>query len=660
VIETCAELADTLLRACADLKVLATSREALGVQGEAVFPITPLALPTANSSSPEQALEAESVRLFVERARAAKRDFDLTARNSTAVVTICRELEGIPLALELAAARVKVLTVDQILAKLGDRFRLLSGGARGTSGRQQTLRATLDWSYDLLVETEKVLFSRLSVFVGGATLEAVEDVCGGGGLDEFEIIDGLMRLTDKSLVAVNASQVEARYYLLETIRQYAAQKLDESGESQSVQRRHRDYFLELAESKGSKLRTSEGAAYGAILSAEIENLRTALAWSRAEPGDGVPFLRLAAGLHLFFYERLFLTEGRAWLEDALARAGDGAMPELRALALTGAGNIANDQGDLTAAYAHHSAALAIYESIGNAKGIAACRHNSALLLQKWGRFADALRNFEESYAAYREIGSTEHCGASLLGQGSLALDVGEWDRADALLADAHDLFSSIGYTYGVLIARMSQAHSALWRGDFERLDAMLADTLALSRQVENRHGIAMVDLLRGAVALERGDLGSAEALCGKALVELREIGDTDSSGLALMYLARVDRLWGATDRATDWLRESLESRVRMGDRTREADCLAEAAALSLARGDVVVAATLLGAARGIRERTGAALQSIERGVFEATRAGAMAALGEAAFQEADQAGAGHSSEEARALALALLTPSANG
>lgn len=345
----CAELTTALLRACPQVRILTTSREALGVPGETLWRVPSLSLPDAGQvPTVEDMVQCEAVRLFVDRAVATAPEFAITPKNASAIARICQRLDGIPLAIELAAARVKVLAVDQIAARLDDRFRLLTGGSRIAVPRQQTLRATMDWSYGLLLEKERAVFRQLSVFAGGWALEAAEAVCVGKRIKKHAVLDLLAELVEKSLVEMETQDGEARYRFLETIRQYSWEKLVESKEAAAVRTRHRDWYLALAERAESELHGPQQGVWLERLESEHDNLRAALRWSKTEEGGAEAWLRLAGALHWFWNIRGHASEGRDWLEGALSTKRD-TSASVRARALCGAGILAWRQGDINRA-----------------------------------------------------------------------------------------------------------------------------------------------------------------------------------------------------------------------------------------------------------------------------------------------------------------------
>src|SRR5829696_2809070 len=346
LIEACAKLSEVLLRSCPQLRVLATSREALGITGEVTWLVPSLTLPDLRHLPAFESLPRyESARLFLERTAAVKPTFVLTEQNAGAVAQICYRLDGIPLAIELAAARTKVLSVEQVADRLDDTFKLLSAGGRTAVPRQRTLHATMDWSHELLPEEERTLFRRLSVFAGGFTLEAVESVCAGEDLTRDEVLELLSHLVDKSLVMVREESGEARYRLLETVRQYGWEKLSESGEEEQVRERHAGHYLTLAEEAEPELKGEGQVAWLKRFEREHDNLRAAMRWL-LDRGESEKAVRLGWALWLFWWIRGHFAEGRRSMERALTTGGSAAMPpSARAKALFVAGTMACGQGD---------------------------------------------------------------------------------------------------------------------------------------------------------------------------------------------------------------------------------------------------------------------------------------------------------------------------
>ncbi len=402
VVDACALLAEALLRACPNLQIMTTTRGALGVTGETAWRVPSMSLPDPRRLPPVANLKQyEGIELFVERARAALPTFKLTEENAPAVVQICQRLDGIPLALELAAARVKVLTPEQIAARLDDRFRLLTGGSRTALPRQQTLRAMMDWSFNLLSEPERIVLRRLSTFAGGWTIEAAEAICAGEGVNRYEVLDLLTHLVDESLVIVDERGGEARYRLLETVRQYAREKLLEARDAEVVRRRHRDWFLALADRAESELLGPQQAAWLNRLEQEHDNLRAALDWSLGS-GAIEAALRLAGALWPFWEVRGYLGEGREWLEMVLAKSGE--LPvALRAKVLQGAGILAWYQDDYERAVALCQQTLALYRELRQKQGMAIALNTLGLIRRSQGLYPEAHSLLEESLSIFREL-----------------------------------------------------------------------------------------------------------------------------------------------------------------------------------------------------------------------------------------------------------------
>jgi predicted ATPase len=407
LLAACRDLTATLLRNCPHVRILATSREELGVPGETLWRVPSLSIPEDILHLPpsEELAVYDAVRLFVDRAAATTPEFAVTSENAPAVAQVCQRLDGMPLAIELAAARVKVLTVEQIAARLDDRFLLLTGGSRTLLPRQQTLRATLDWSYDLLSDQEQTLFRRLSVFAGGWTLEAAETVCAEGGIEASEILDLLTQLVDKSLVIVEAHRAETRYRLLETVRQYGRDRLVEAGESDRLRSGHLDFFLQQAETQAEALRDFGSPALDVSrqrMEKEYDNIRTALEWSW-EKADKEATLRLVIALSPFWEMQGFWHEGRKWSALALTEATKMPSP-LRAEALHVAGLMASYQGNFEYAITRLEESMALRRELGDQERLISSLNALGFAIYRQGDYRRAVALFEESLGLIRELG----------------------------------------------------------------------------------------------------------------------------------------------------------------------------------------------------------------------------------------------------------------
>jgi predicted ATPase/DNA-binding CsgD family transcriptional regulator len=544
LVAACATLVDRLLRACPHLRVMATSRESLGIAGERTWRVPSLAVPPPTEverteakerSSPSGAAphssvaEHEAVRLFVERARAAQPAFAMTERNAPVVVQVCRRLDGIPLALELAAARVTVLAVDQIAARLDDRFRLLTGGSRTALPRQQTLRALLDWSHDLLSEGERVLLRRLSVFAGGWTLEASEGVCAGDGLETSEVLDLLVRLVEKSLVVAEERGAEVRYRLLETLRQYGAEKLRDAGEEAAVRARHLEWFAALAERAEEPLWGPDQVAWFDRLQAEGDNLRAALEWSAltpARPEQGAAAidagLRLGGALWHFWDLRGHLNEGRARLLELLA-SGAGT-PAARAKAFHAAAYLTFVQGDPTEASRLAGETLALGRQSVHPLLLASALVGLALGALMAGDPGRATALCEEGLALSRLTGERPGMYYSLYGLMEVARSQGDYERAVALMEEAHALTSEQGDPWSIAFALSILGNLVLQRGDAARAGALQRESLALRHEIDDAVGVGRCLDGLGWVASAEGRPTRAARLFGTAEALRERVG----------------------------------------------------------------------------------------------------------------------------------------
>jgi predicted ATPase len=391
------------------LKVLATSRALLRLSGERSFLVLPLALPDPGASpSPDQLTRSASVRLFIERAQAAQPGFQLTAANAAAVAAICMRLEGLPLAIVLAAARIQLLAPQAMLGRLASRLTLLTGGARDLPAHQQTLRATIDWSYELLQPAEQALFRRLAIFVGGHTLPAVEIVCNVEGDLALDVLDGLQSLLDKSLLYQREDpDGEPRFMMLETSRDYALERLEISGEAAAVRRRHADYYLALAEAAEPQLGGPQQVTWLNRLEVEHDNLRAALAWSKATEGGAELGLRLAAAVFGFWWKRGHMLEGRHWLQELLAQPEAAKPTVARARALRVAGSLVAMQDDGKQATALYEESLALSRNLSDQHGIAVSLHLLGELALGQGDQERGVALSEQALALLRDLGDRQ-------------------------------------------------------------------------------------------------------------------------------------------------------------------------------------------------------------------------------------------------------------
>jgi predicted ATPase/class 3 adenylate cyclase len=612
LLDGCAQLADALLRQCPQVKILASSREPLGMGGEQAYRVPSLSLPDPKQTqTPASIAPFEAVQLFTDRALLARPDFKVTHQNAAMLASICYRLDGIPLAIELAAARVRALSIEEINSRLDQRFLLLTGGSRTALPRQQTLRSLIDWSYDLLNDPEKRLLQRLSIFAGGWTLAAAEQVCGGDGVVDRGVLDLLTSLCDKSMVLVEQNDGHYRYRLMETVREYARERLLEKGGDEAVRDRHLDYFLALAEEAEPKLTGAEQAEWLQRLDEEHDNLRSALTWSSG--GDAGSGLRLAGALWWFWYARGYFGEGRSWLSGLLAAAPSAQAAAARAKALNGAGRLARQQSDYPAAQALLNESLTIQRKLGDRRGIATSLNNLGLMAWDQGDYPSARTLYEESLAIRRELGDRWGIAVSLNNLGGVAFDEGDYVAARAL----HE------------------------------------ESLAIRRELGDRRGIASSLGNLGNVAYAQGHYPVSRALFEESLTISREVGDRQGIGFSLGTLGNVAAAQGDNASARAFFKQSLAIRLELGDRWGIAEVLEGLSYVALALAKPGRAIRIDGAAERLRQEIGSPLPSNERPRYDRHVAAARAALGDdVAFGRAWHEGHALTLEQAIELALA--------
>jgi len=514
LIAACAHLVETLLRSCPGLHILTTSREAFNTPGETIWLVPSLGVPDAYHLPPIEGLvKYESVQLFIERATSVLPAFRLTQENAQALVQVCHRLDGLPLAIELAAARVKVLSLEQIATRLDHSYRLLAGGSRTALPRQQTLQATIEWSYHLLPEKERILFRRLSVFLGSFALEAAEAVCAGNGLEQDEVLDLLSHLVDKSLVAVTQRSGEARYRLLETIRQYAQEKLLEFGEAAHMRRNHRDWYARLAEQAKAETLEARQGSWFELLEAEHENLRVALGWS-LDQQEAETAARIGAGIFRFWLLRGYISEGRLWMERALS--GFSEKNAVRAKALNVAVVLTIQQDDYKRAKTLAEESLDLCRELADRKETGYALNTLGWLAHNEGDYAGAVTFFEESLAISRERGDPSSIASVLTNLGIITLARGDVERAKELceesLARRKTLVDKGGCAHTLTIL----GRIALIQGDDERATACYKESLTLRLETGEKEGIATALEGLAAVAGMQGQPVRAVRLYGSA------------------------------------------------------------------------------------------------------------------------------------------------
>ena len=602
LIRACADLASALLRACPGVRLLATSREGLEVGGERHYRAPSLTVPDPRRLPPMELVGSyEAVRLFVTRAQARRQEFVLDERTAPAVAAVCARLDGIPLAIELAAARIGSLPVEAIAERLDQRFRLLTGGPRDAPSRQHTLRAAIDWSWELLSAPEQLLLRRLSVFAGGWALGAVETVCAGDGIEGWEILDLLDGLVNKSLAHLEEGAAEARYGLLETVRQYAGERLEESGERGAARARHLAWSVSLAERAAPALTGPEQGDWLARLEAEHDNLRAALAFGLTEAAQADRALALAGLLWRFWSTHGHLSEGRRWLEGALACAPvaeDGSGMIARARALLGAGVLATIQDN----------------------------NEPALSL------------LEQSLDLFRRLDDQQGIAGALNSLGNLAIQQGEYARSSALFSESLARRQELGDTQGIAISLHNLAMVARFQGDYSRASALYGESLTLSRTLGHTHNMAATLSQMAGVALDQADHARAEALYRESLALREGLGDQEGLAHSLRSLADVLLEAGAGAEAVLPLYSRSLTLIRAVDNKWETAHVLEGVARAWAPLEPRGAVHLFSMASALRRTIGADTPPRMRAIHDRSLATLRAALGEAVFSATWAAG----------------------
>ena len=610
-----ARLVDELIRSCPKVRLLATSREALGVPGEICRLVPPLSLPDPGMTTVEELEGYGAARLFVERALYRPAAFALTPENAGAVAEVCRQLEGIPLAIELAAARVGVLAVEQISERLSDSLALLTGGGRTLSSRQRTLRSSLDWSYTLLDDQEKRLFGRLAVFSGGWSLEAAEAVCSGEGIEHGDVLDLLDGLVDKSLVMVGATaRGMTRYRMLEPIRQYARLKLEESGEADETRIRHAAFFLALAEEAEPELVGPGQDLWVARLKAEHDNLRAALSWT-LQREEGEVGLRFGGALWRFWHDRGYVSEGSRWLERVLAGGPEAAPARVRAL--EGLGWHLQLQGDLDRADAAYREMLRLSRALDDKGNVATALNSLAILAVTRGDNERAGALLEENLSV---LGELEEEGI-------------------ATTRTRYFVFNLLG----VLALNEEK--------DYAKGIALWEESLALARKAGDTFHVGTTLSNLGYATVLLGDYQRAATLSDESLKVARELSNAEIVPENLVNLGLATLGQGDHERAAASLQEALSMSHNTGRKATVINVLEAMASLAGATEDDTRAAILWGAAEAARQTTGIALPPGERVFHEPYLASALSRLGEAAWEAAAATGRAMSPDEAAEYAL---------
>ena len=698
LLDASAQAAASLLQACVGLRVLATSREVLGLTGEAVWAVPSLTvpnlalLPTAPDALVHRLIVFESVQLFVERAQSVQKTFDLTPSNALAVAHICARVEGIPLAIELAAARVRSLAVEQIAARLDDHFALLMEENKAAPSRQQTLKATLDWSYELLTPPEQLLLERVSVFSGGWALESAEVVCSDADLPTGQVLDLLTSLADKSLVVYENAGEGGRCRLLEMVRQYAASRLAECGRESLLRARHRDWFLQIAEKANLPVLEREDLRQSLRnLERDQDNLRSALAWCEKDADGGQAGLQMTGALWRFWAERGDYSEGRAFLQRALAREDAQGVTSALGRAWRGAAGLAFLQGDYVSARAHYEQALSVYRELGDRDEISSALGNLNEVANSQGDAAAGRAYFDEALAHYQQslfvpqsaegkqqlAHKLNHLGTLASNQAVFAQNHGgfasaSYEETQALLEQSRrfneqclSIYQELGNGGGAAsqlnnLGSLSQSRGRTARA-YGRLEeaqefcktaqVYLEQSLSLYQEMGHQKESAFGLRALGVLAYDLGNFAAARTRYEQSLKISLELGDKKQIAYLFRFLALAARDQTDYDSAQAYFAEFFPRCRELGDQLELATGLEGIASMRRSQSRLRSAVRLWSAAQSLRERIGAPLALNKQEKQDEELNQARTALGNAAFEAAWKEGRALNAEQAVAEAL---------
>jgi non-specific serine/threonine protein kinase len=655
LVAACGTLASRLLSACPQLQLLATSQSRLGLAEETIWRVAPLALPALMEGTPTPEVlqglgQSEAVQLFVERAHAAQPAFALNAATAPTVAAICHHLDGLPLAIELAAARLGVLPLEEILVRLEDRFALLRQGRRTSADRHQALQTTMDWSCDLLDPSAQALLRRLAVFAGGWELAAAEAVCAGEEVAAADVLELLDELLDHSLVYVAAREGAPRYGMLETVRLYGLQQLERAGEVTALRERHLRWCVLLAEQAALALQGAEQAVWLTRLAREHDNLRGALQWA-LDGGLSTLGLRLAGDLGKFWLRGGHQREGRAWLAALLALPEEEGPTALaaRALALDAAAWLADDMHDFAQAAAWFAQSDALRRAVGQEENTAALLINAAMEARAGGDYARATALLEECLARERALGNrvsgAQGSPEQVLSMANhytlLALvlrEQGAYARATALCEECLALSRELGDAEGIGIALLCLTDLARDQGNAQQVRAYGAECLVLFQELGHLWAIGFALNNLALAAVQEGNLQQAERLAKECVAIFRGQQADPSLAEALVTLGRIRAAQGAADMAQAPLAEALALARAKGPRLVLAAALEEIGVLAARHRRTRHGVEVLGAAATLRAGMGAPVRPADRPALEGALTAARTALGEAAFTTAWAAG----------------------
>jgi predicted ATPase/DNA-binding SARP family transcriptional activator/tetratricopeptide (TPR) repeat protein len=654
LIEACAQLIHLLLTSCENLSILATSREALRVSGEVTYRVPSLEIPSLDIQSVIKTLaEIESIRLFAVRAAAASPGFVVNVQNALVVAQICQRLDGIPLAIELAAARIQLLMVEEIYKRLENRFQLLTSGARTALPRHQTLRAAVEWSYDLLSEDEKILFRRLAVFVGGWTLEAAEQVCPKAG-DSLNIFELLSHLSDKSLINVNKTADESRYIMLETLREYASQQLVKSGESDNLRQQHASFFLRLAETAKPELHGPDQQTWFERLDREKDNSRVALNWLLENDIEAAA--HLASGLFWLWHTYGYWKEGCKWYDRLLKSEIDihrqkSLTTAMRAQMLSEAGWLAVNDMDTIQARSLSEQSLVLYRDLGDKRGMAMALNSLSWVAFYLNEYSRAKTLAEESLNLYREIDYISKFESELNLLGNIARAQGNFDQAAKYHREGLHWARVIGDKAAIAYSLMVSGYLAWFQGDLEQAAILSEESLQLSRDVRLEWTIAETLNTLGDVARVKGEFEKASRLFDESNAIWEQLGRPREMASLFYSRGLLARVQSDLVEAGKFIKEGLKMWREAGDKRHMAECIEGLAGVGADLGKAELSARLMAIAELLREETNSPLTPIDYENYRRDISAIRSQLGESDFAKAWMEGRMLTVEQAVAYAL---------
>lgn len=567
-IVSAAPLVAELLAHCPRLHVLVTSRVPLHLSSEHEFAVPPLALPAAQATLTDEPHAYPAIALFVARARAVRADFRLTRDNAPAIAEICARLDGLPLAIELATAWIKLLTPEALLGRLSGNqpLRMLAGGPRDLPARQQTLRDTIAWSYHLLAPIEQRLFRALGVCVGGCALESAEAIVGASASGSADLLAALAALVDDSLLRQEIDRAgTVRVVMLETIREYALELLAEAGELPAARERHARVFLALAQTARGHLKDDQVEIWLERVAADRDNLRAALAWSCSPPGDAAVGLELAEALWEFWLTRGYIGEGRTWIATLLDLQATHRLSFVRARLLGGAGRLAWAQNDWRQAALLLEQSQALCAELGDTAGCAIALNHLGEVAEAQGQYPYAASLFAHSLTLFEQLGDREGCASALVSYGQVMQAQGQHEQAAELVAASLTLFDELGDRRGLAAALTVQGQVMNALGEYARAEELFGRSLEVFASLDYRHGVGWALTNQGQAALALGECARAERRFEESLKLYRELGDERGEAWAMANQGQAAQAQGDTARGQELLERSVALFDALGD-----------------------------------------------------------------------------------------------